>query len=145
MDNNAARREIDALLNEGIKTASHFLKKSREFYPFGVALTPDGKMCHLQTWGGNDHPTSNEVLAILYPGLKQGVREGKYKAVAIVTDVKIRKPRSYEAQDAISIQIEHPDSAPIACYMPYLFEGAELVFGDLAAQQTDARVIGAAD
>jgi hypothetical protein len=122
MNNDQTRQEMDALLDDGIKSAAHFLSNRREFYPFGVALTPEGKINHVQTWGGAEHPACNEVLELLCRGLKQGLSEG--------TDVKIRRIPSDAPLDAISVQIEHPSASPIVCHLPYRFVGTELVFGD---------------
>ena len=96
----------------------------------------------MEPWGENDHPKSDEVLAFLYPALKQGVREGKYKAVAIVTDVKIRRPPSDDPKDALRIQIEHPDAAPTACYLPYRLEAGKCIPGELTAERAEPLVIG---
>jgi hypothetical protein len=136
-----SRAEMDALLTEGIRMATHFLGKSHEFYPFAVALSPDGKIKHVSTWDGNDYPASNDVLALLYQALKEGVRSGAYKAVAIVSDVKIRSRASDPPQDAVRVHIEHPGGSPVACFLPYKFEFGAIVEGEMTAERTSPLII----
>jgi hypothetical protein len=137
-----SREETDSLLDNAVKAAIHFLEKNGEFYPFGVALRPDGRIALVASYDGKEHPKSDEVLALLYPGLKQGVRKGEYRAVAIVTDMKIRKTPSDEPKDALRIQIEHPNAAPVACYLPYRLEAGKFVQGELTAGPAKPLVIG---
>ena len=143
MGTDESRIQMEALLTEGIQTATHFLNKSREFYPFAVALTPAGKITHVSTWDGDDHPASNEVLTLLCQALKQGVRSGAYRSVAIVSDVKIRSRPSDHPQDAVCVHIEHPAAAPVACYLPYKFESGTIVPGELSAEPANPLVIEA--
>ena len=137
-----SREETDSLLDNAVKAAIHFLEKNGEFYPFGVALRPDGRIALVASYDGKEHPKSDEVLALLYPGLKQGVRKDEYRAVAIVTDMKIRKTPSDEPKDALRIQIEHPNAAPVACYLPYRLEAGKFVQGELTAGPAKPLVIG---
>ena len=133
-----SREEIDALLQEGIKTATYLLEKNGEFYPFGLALQRDGTPVQVATWAGNEHPKSNDVLQLLCQGLKTGVQKGDYTAVAIITDVKIRKSATDEARDALRIHIEHPQDAPVACYLPYHLDAGKVVHGELTAERCNA-------
>ena len=138
----AARKEMDRLLDEGIQTAARLLEKYGEFIPLAIGLGPDKETVHVQSWNGNDHPTSDEVLALLYPALRQGVLKGDYRAVAIVTDVRIRKRPPDAPQDALRVEIEHPDAPPVACFLPYQLQDGKLIPGKPTAQRTEPKVLG---
>jgi regulator of RNase E activity RraB len=138
-----ARQEMDDLLDNGIRSAAHFLEKSGEFYPFGLALRPDGEIAHVAAWDGkSEHPKSDDVLVLLYQALRQGVENGEYKAIAIVTDVTIRKTPNDPPRDAVRVQIEHPDAAPVACFLPYSIENGKCVQGQLTAERAEPLIIG---
>ncbi len=138
-----SREEMNDLLDNGMRSAIHFLEKSGGFYPFGVALRADGKIAHVAAWDGkSEHPQSDDILALLYQALRQGAQKGEYKAVAIVTAMTIPKTPTDTPRDAVRVQIEHPDAAPVACFLPYSIERGKCVQGTLTAERCEPLIIG---
>jgi hypothetical protein len=91
----------DRLLDDGIKTATHFLSKSGEFFPFAVAQTSSGELRHFQALSEDDRPESKEVLSILIPRLREEAKAGLYVAVAIITNVRLVDTQMEGQTDAI--------------------------------------------
>jgi len=122
------------LLNEGIKKAIYFLEKNGEFYPFGLCLNTLRCLIHINTYKGDEYPSSDDVIEQLTKILKKGVNNGDYLAVAIVSDVKIRDSETDGMSDAVRIELEHKESSPITCYLPYLInEEGRLETGEIRA------------
>ncbi len=136
-----ARLAMNSLLDEGMTVALHLLEKNGEFYPFAVGLQFDSKIAIVATLDGDDHPESNDVLASLYPALREDIRKGEYTAVGIVTNVTVRKNETDEPIDALRIQIEHPEAEPMACFVPYRLENGKVIKGELVAQWAEPLVI----
>ncbi|MEM6857037.1 MAG: hypothetical protein AAF559_04125 [Pseudomonadota bacterium] len=84
-----SRKDIDAVLNDGISAAVHFIEKSGEFFPFGVVKTIAGEIRHIQTLMPDALPTSDTVSEALETSLKEGADIGEYNTVAIVSNVEV--------------------------------------------------------
>jgi hypothetical protein len=127
-----AHTDMDALLDEGLRTAIYFLEKNGEFFPFGVTMSPDGKVNHAQGYTGDEQPPSQQVIDHLLAGMKQGAAKGDYRATALVCDTRVSTPGG-PVQDAVSVTIEHHSEEPVTCYLPYTSNKGKFDFGELFA------------
>ena len=134
-----AHPDMDALLDEALNTASYFLEKNGEFFPFGVTMSPNGKINHVEGYTGDEQPPSQEVIDLLLAGMKQGAGKGDYRATALVCDVRVSTPGG-PVQDAISVTIEHHTEEPVTCYLPYISTSGKFNFGDLFTERAERRV-----
>ena len=131
--------DMDTLLDESLQVAIHFLEKSGEFFPFGVAMTPEGTVSQIQGYSGDECPPSQEVIALLLRGFKSAAASGEYKSVALITDVRVALDGDTKS-DAISVTIEHADDQPVTCFLPYRKQSGTFEFGEIVAQRTIAQV-----
>ena len=134
-----AHPDMDALLDEGLQVAIHFLEKNGEFFPFGVTIAPDGSVAHTQGYTGNEHPPSQEVIDLLMRGLKSGAASGDYKSTALISDVRVSLDGETKT-DAISVTVEHHEEQPVTCLLPYSKTDSGYEFGELIAQRADSNV-----
>lgn len=127
------RANMDLLLDDGIRTATHFLSKRGEFFPFAAAKTSDGEVRHIQAQMENDKPSPQEVLDVLLPRLTAEARSGFYVAAAIITNVDWTDTQTGEKSDAIRLDIEGEHSDPVTCFLPYKLHLGEITLGELRA------------
>lgn len=134
-----AHPNMDALLDEGMQTAIHFLEKNGEFFPFGVTMAPDGSLAHAQGYTGDECPPSQEVIDLLLRGFNTGAASGDYKSTALISDVRITLDGETKS-DAISVTVEHVDDQPVTCFLPYTKSNGTFEFGEIVAERAERRV-----
>jgi hypothetical protein len=137
------RMELDILLNEGIKAATHFLLKSGEFFPFAVVQTGSGEVRHVQALTEDIRPTAREVIDVLTPRLIMNAKSGLYVAVAIVSPVELTDMETGTTSAAIRLDIEGATSDPVCCYLPYELQLGELTVGEIRAAKGNATIFAA--
>ena len=109
------RADMDTLLAESIRSATYLLRRNAVFLPFAVALGSDGRVQHVQGAPDEEPPEDEGLLALAQQALRELAAEGKVRAVALVSDVRIRRPGAGE-QDAIRVQLEHARDRPVTCF-----------------------------
>jgi hypothetical protein len=129
------RIDMDAVLDESIKTAVHFLEKFGEFFPFAVAKARNGEIRHVQTRGEDERPSSNEVIEVLHRALKTAAQEGEYRTTALVSDFRLRDRNSGKVTDAIRVELEDAEAQPVICYLPYVRVDNALKLGEIKAEK----------
>ena len=133
--------EVELLLNEGIPFALEMLDKYGEFYPFGLALSKDGKPLQVSVDPGSEHPESTQVLALIQEAMEKGAASGDYKATALVVDVSLEGVKGMDTTDAIQVGLEHESGYCVNVFLPYgKDEKGEFTFGDLLAAPREATV-----
>ena len=135
-----SKDNMNFVLNDAVDTALHFLGKSGEFFPFGVVISNDNKLRHVQGWTGEEQPLSDEVISCLIQGMQQQVQKGEYLTTAIVSDVRTRQHESDLVTDAIRICIEDKDSDPVTCYLPYSVSNATILPGDMTYERGETLI-----
>ena len=108
---------MDVLLTEAMQAAQFFLEKNGEFFPFAVTLAPDCRLNHAQGYTGSNQPDVAEIRTLLERGLSEGAMHGRYRAVAVVSNVTVRSEAG--ATDAIRVHLEHSDGRCVVCFLPY--------------------------
>lgn len=130
---NTAKTESDNLLNAVVPFAEKMLTQYGEFYPYGAALTPTGQVVSVAATPGGEKPPSADVIKLLTAGFKQGAKERKYKATALVYDALVQLSESKLKSDAIAVSINHKDGYSVVVYLPYSRAGQKLSFGKVFA------------
>jgi hypothetical protein len=133
------RADMDTLLAESLRAATYFLTRNAEFFPFAVTLGADGRVRHVQEYTAEEQPDAEALIGLAQEALRELAAEGKVRAVALVSDVRIRRPEAGE-QDAIRVQLEHARDRPVTCFLPYRLEGGAVVRGELFAEGGSAVV-----
>ena len=127
---------MDALLNAALPFAKQQLVKHGEFFPYGVAMTRDGKISMIAGYTGSEKPPSTEVLDILYAGL--GSKAEENRGAAVVADVRLKG----EGTDAIQVEIEHREGVALKVFQPYRKKrfGGGLETGQMRAEAGERRI-----
>lgn len=128
------------LMNAMLPFAEEMLKERGEFYPYGGALDPSGKVVAVGVSEGSEKPQSAEVINDLKKSLTEGALTGKYTATAIIYDVRIAIPSSGEQSDAIAIRLDHRSNYSVKVFLPYHFAGTELSLGTPFAEKGEANI-----
>ena len=136
----ASREQMDILLSESLSTATAFLKKRREFYPFAVAVSSDGTIVHVSKHTEEEYPDAKALLETLWESLVGAAGNGDYLALAVVSNVQLTDTKTGKKGDAVSVELQHSGGDPTTCYLPYEFKGGELCTGTLVAQRSERRV-----
>ncbi len=136
-----AHPDMNALLDEGLRIAAHLLEKNGEFFPFGVTISTDGKINHVQGYTGEDYPPSQDLINLLLNGFLAGAKSGDYRATSLVCDTHIFLNGNSKT-DAINVIVEHVEDEPVTCFLPYTKNGDTFEFGEILAERAERRVFG---
>lgn len=132
-----AKAESEDLLNAALPVAERMLSEHGEFFPYAEALGSDGKFVSIGAHDGRERPPSKDVIELLKGGLKDGAKSGKYRATALVYDVRITLPAGAAKSDAIAVSINHRNRYSVLLFFPYRLEGGRVVLGDAVAQKEE--------
>ena len=111
----AARADLDALLNAALRIAKGNLAQAAEFDPFVLVTALDGRVlaADIDRSQLEGHPESAELVETAtaqLTGLAASVR-----ATAITLNARLAKERS----DAIEVRLDHSDGASLVVLLPY--------------------------
>lgn len=129
------KEQCEILLDKLLPFAEEQMKKYREFYPFAAVMLMDDSVEITETYDGNEHPESKDVLETLKQIHKQLSSEGKIKASGIVWNASVASAEG-KPSDAIIVSLEHKDSYSVIVGEPYnigLFK--KVTFGNLFAME----------
>lgn len=134
---NSPKTESEALLNAALPFAEQMLAEHGEFFPYAQAMDESGKFIAVGASDGREHPPSKDVIELLKQGLRAGGSSGKYKATALVYDVRITLPGSGAKSDAIAVSLNHKANYAALVFFPYRVEGKKVIMGEALAQQEE--------
>jgi len=126
------RDEMNDLLNAAVEVASELLESNGEFDPFALALQGDGKVIHLEAENVDEDAEAETLVENLRQTLRERLPE--LRAIAVVADVTVEDEEAEAMSAAVSIQMEHINSDPIDCFVPYEINGDELEMADLVGE-----------
>ena len=130
------RADLDQLLNFLLPFAQQQFKKQGEFFPFGAAMTADGRIQAVDTHDGREQPPSQELIDMLIQGFQIDAAEGQLRAIGICADVLITPPGSQDKTDAVRVSLEHVEGEAVDVYLPYRKRFLKrFSFGELFAMQ----------
>lgn len=115
-DTAPAPNDLDRLLGASIEAATRMLSADGEFYPFAVALTVEGEVVSPAIDPPSDHPSADEVVALLLDALRDA--RDSLRACAVCSDVRLRSDAG-EERDAIRVELEAPAADPLVVVVPY--------------------------
>ena len=141
MDNPKA--DCEALMNSVLSFAEQMLTTHGEFIPFGGAMRPDGQLVSISGDDGNEHPKSDDIIAIMKEGFVAAAHKGEFKATAIVYDVHVKLSSNEEMSDAIAVSLNHRDGYSVVVLFPYKIDAGELILGTAFAQKGEADIFPA--
>ena len=133
------KADCEALMNSVLPFAEQMLTAYGEFFPFGGAMRGDGQLVSVAGYDGNEHPPSTDVIRLLKDGFIDAARHGRYKATALVYDVRVTLP-SGDKSDAIAVSLNHRDSYSIIVMFPYRIDNGKLILGAAFAQKGEADI-----
>ncbi|MBA3698741.1 MAG: hypothetical protein H0W78_07795 [Planctomycetes bacterium] len=128
------KAEAEDLMNAALPFAKQMLAAHGEFLPYGQALDKTGVFIAIGASDGREHPPSRDLIQILKVGMREGARAGKYKATAIVYDVRVTLPSSGANSDAIAVSLNHEGKYTALAFFAYRLEGENVVMGEVFAQ-----------
>lgn len=114
------KEECEELMSAVMPHAEELLAKHGEFFPFGATLSPSNEVALAAAYDGKEQPLSLDVIRRIEEGFRRGAAEAKYKATALVYDVRVVPPRKAEKQDAIAVRLDHRDRYAVVVYFPYV-------------------------
>jgi hypothetical protein len=129
------KAESEKLMQEAIPFAENLLRKHGEFFPYGNALDPSGVVVHVAGYDGRERPPSADVMNLLKKGFVQGAKEGKFKATAMVYDVRVTLPSSGLKSDAIAVALDHRDNYSVVVFFVYEIKNGSLAMGEVFARE----------
>jgi len=106
-----AQHDFDELLNAVVPFAEGQLRKGRRLFPFGAAVSVDGRTGLVAVGPETDDLDSYTALELLYAGARQ--RAENNRAFAFV--VGVRTPNG----DAVRIEAEHSEGQSLQMLIPY--------------------------
>ena len=136
----SAKSESEDLMNSALPFAEQMLQKHGEFFPYGQALDVNGKVVSVSASNGKEHPPSAEIIVLLKKAFVQGASAGKYKATALIYDVRVQLPSSDIKSDAIAVSLNHKDNYSVVVFFPYKREGTKLIMGEVFANRGEGDV-----
>jgi hypothetical protein len=134
-----AKAECEQLMNAALPFAQQMLERHGEFFPYGQAINSDGKVVSVAAHDEREHPPSEDVIRQLRQVFSAEAKSGKYKATALIYDVRVQLPTTGMKSDAIAVALDHRDNYSVVVFLPYRLEGSKLVMGEVFAEK------GAAD
>ena len=114
-----AHPDLDQLLNLLLPLAQQILSKQGEFFPFGSAMSTDGKIDARAAYDGDEQQPSQRLIALLTQAFRQQASSGKIRAAAICCDVRTIPPGQSKKTDAICVSAEHQNGEAADVYLPY--------------------------
>ncbi len=134
------KEEVEQLMSDGVAFATQMLSEHGEFYPFGRTLLYNGEIQLHSASTGSAFPPSRELLDLLIDGFREGAREHKYKAVALIFDVTVVDPHSGQTTDAVQVGLEHSDGYCADVYLPYSLDNGAVRYGETFASRRQGLV-----
>jgi len=113
------KEEAEQVMDAGIPFAQKMLAAHGEFYPFGFAMTADGKVAAVAAGSSDEHPPSQQVIDDLMSAFRSGAAKGYYKVTAVFFDVRVQQPGTSEKTDAVQVGLEHVSGYCVDVFFPY--------------------------
>jgi hypothetical protein len=96
----------DKLIDKTFPLVDSLLEKYGEFFPLAAVVLQDDSLASVATYDGDEKPLSDTVIAHLKKAIKEGFKNGEYKAAVIFYDVYAMNPSTNIKSDAVAIIYE---------------------------------------
>lgn len=137
------KQDCEELMNAMLPVAEKMLIEHGEFFPYGGALGPDGKVIHVSAYDGREQPPSKDLISILRKEFVDGAKGKKYKATALIYDVRIVVPETGKKSDAVAVALDHRENYSVVVFHPYEIQAGKVKFRAPMAQRGEANVFPA--
>ena len=118
-----SKADCEKLMTAMLPFAEKMLRQHGEFFPFGGALDKRGEVVTVGGTDGREQPPSADVIRLLKEGFVQGAKSGKYRATALIYDVRVMLPSNGQKSDAIAVALNHRDHYSVVVMFPYQLTG----------------------
>jgi hypothetical protein len=141
-------RRATQLLNATMSYARLILRQYGELGPFGFAIDRDGEVSR-ETVEIPRLPRDPERLwKVLAEHMKEQVRRGRVKALAMAANVTLPEPSVEGFADAVVVEIEQESGSAMEITVPYRIYGGHLknliprriVLGKVQVDERDCRI-----
>lgn len=133
------KEESQELMDAVLPLAEKLLSEHGEFFPYGGAMTPDGKIVSVAAYDGDEHPPSSEVISMFHKAFYTAAKNKEYKATALVYDVRVQLANG-QPSDALTIELDHESGYSIVVLLPYTLSNGQLQYGEISAQAGEDNV-----
>lgn len=135
------KEECEELMNALLPLVKELLSKNGEFFPVGGTMQADGSTEIVATYDGDEHPPSQKVIDSLMAVFRAGAKERKYKATALIYDIRTLPPGATEKTDAVAVRLDHASGYSVLVVFPYhLSPSREVVFAPPFANKGPADI-----
>ena len=145
------RTDVENLMNAMIPIAIEKLESDGQFAPFGGAMNPKGEIFTLAEQGEEPPGHPDVMIASLKEHMRGAVREGEYKATAIVFDVEVDPPAEEvaleedaavtpEPTDAVAVALDHEGDVSVVVLFPYTLEDHKVTVGEIYSTEGEADI-----
>jgi hypothetical protein len=100
---------------------NQILRSRAEFLPMGSAMSPAGEVIDIPGETAAGPQTEVGIVAVLEERLRQGAKEGRYKATALAVHMRVTPQGKSATQDAIAYRWDHRDGYSAILVFPYYF------------------------
>jgi len=132
--------DCEKLMTATLPFAQKMLRQHGEFFPYGGALDKRGAVVAVGATDGREQPHSADIIRLLKDSFVQGAKAGKYRATALIYDVRVTLPSTGQKSDAIAVALDHRDHYSVVVMFPYQFTGGELTIGSPFAQKGEGDI-----
>jgi hypothetical protein len=129
-----AQDDVDGLLNAVLPFSEKMLADHGEFFPYGAAVSREGEMRMLSPWTGADRPPPDDLLDVLYEGVRAAASDTR--AAAFVSDVRIGELDG----DAVRVELEHREGVALVVLRPHRLSDGAVEYGELILQSGASRI-----
>ncbi|MCT8985930.1 hypothetical protein [Shewanella phaeophyticola] len=84
--------ESQELMDATLLLAEKLLTEHGEFFPYGGAMTPEGKIVSVAAYDDDEHPPSAEVIDMLQKAFQTAAKNKEYKATTSFTMLESSYP-----------------------------------------------------
>ena len=127
--NKPAREDAEALLDMLLSFAKHQLEKNGEFFPFGAAVLPTGRLAAVAVKPTEERPPSQKVIDDLLQAFRAGARKQMYLATGMAIDVRTIPPGETQKTDAVEVRLDDVSGYSVHVVVPYKLVNRVVTFG----------------
>jgi hypothetical protein len=115
------RLDCEYLMMHLSARVKEMLTSRAEYLPVGSAMSPAGEVIDVSgVTGGGPHKETS-VVAALEERFRQGAKEGRYKATALVVHMRVTPQAPSGTQEAIAYRWDHRDAYSTVLVFPYYY------------------------
>lgn len=125
----SVEEDVETVMNAFMPIAHSMLEKRREFFPYGGAMTREGKLVRVSSYDSNKRPKSNLTIQQLRQAFRAGAGADMYRVTGLFYDVQVKRPDTGARTHAIAIALDHEDDYSAIVFFPYTVVKSKLKLG----------------